>query len=229
MSQGIHLVPWVAYHIHSPLILSLESCISQNSGSILNEKLNTITALFSPIYIFSWRSDCSLCRLIRVASRHSSLSHHLATWTDSLSWTLMRHPHSFIPHSNCDSINIESSWLNNLLDVVFESSWSTPPKGFVSQDFQRTHEPILFSKNLTDLKKICLPLPFTERAGTQNLSCAITAASPSRSTPQYRGEHSWWAWQDSNLRPHAYQACALTNWATGPKLCQILYSPFASG
>ncbi len=22
---------------------------------------------------------------------------------------------------------------------------------------------------------------------------------------------SWWAWEDSNLRPHAYQACALTN------------------
>ena len=21
---------------------------------------------------------------------------------------------------------------------------------------------------------------------------------------------SWWAWEDSNLRPHAYQACALT-------------------
>ena len=26
----------------------------------------------------------------------------------------------------------------------------------------------------------------------------------------------WWAWVDSNYRPHAYQACALTNWATGP-------------
>ena len=27
----------------------------------------------------------------------------------------------------------------------------------------------------------------------------------------------WWAWVDSNYRPHAYQACALTNWATGPR------------
>lgn len=26
----------------------------------------------------------------------------------------------------------------------------------------------------------------------------------------------WWVWQDLNLWPHAYQACALTNWATGP-------------
>ena len=28
----------------------------------------------------------------------------------------------------------------------------------------------------------------------------------------------WWAWVDSNYRPHAYQACALTNWATGPQV-----------
>ena len=26
----------------------------------------------------------------------------------------------------------------------------------------------------------------------------------------------WWTWMDSNHRPHAYQACALTSWATGP-------------
>ena len=26
-----------------------------------------------------------------------------------------------------------------------------------------------------------------------------------------------WAREDSNFRPHAYQACALTNWATSPK------------
>ena len=33
-------------------------------------------------------------------------------------------------------------------------------------------------------------------------------------------QESWWAWEDSNLRPHAYQACALTTWATSP--CQFL-------
>ncbi len=26
----------------------------------------------------------------------------------------------------------------------------------------------------------------------------------------------WWAEKDSNFRPHPYQGCALTNWATGP-------------
>ena len=32
----------------------------------------------------------------------------------------------------------------------------------------------------------------------------------------HRQLRCWWAWVDSNYRPHAYQACALTNWATGP-------------
>ena len=37
----------------------------------------------------------------------------------------------------------------------------------------------------------------------------------------------WWAWEDSNLRPHAYQACALTTWATSPYklIVQKLKSP----
>ncbi len=26
----------------------------------------------------------------------------------------------------------------------------------------------------------------------------------------------WWVWADSNCRPHPYQGCALTNWATDP-------------
>ena len=32
-----------------------------------------------------------------------------------------------------------------------------------------------------------------------------------------------WAWEDSNFRPHAYQACALTGWATSPKRYLSLY------
>ena len=33
----------------------------------------------------------------------------------------------------------------------------------------------------------------------------------------------WWAWEDSNLRPHAYQACALTTWATSPYIKSSIY------
>ena len=34
--------------------------------------------------------------------------------------------------------------------------------------------------------------------------------------PVFSFQGTWWAWEDSNLRPHAYQACALTTWATSP-------------
>ena len=27
---------------------------------------------------------------------------------------------------------------------------------------------------------------------------------------------SWWVWEDLNFRPHPYQGCALTTWATDP-------------
>ena len=38
--------------------------------------------------------------------------------------------------------------------------------------------------------------------------------SPSWANPPEK----WWAEKDSNFRPHPYQGCALTNWATGPYL-----------
>ena len=33
-----------------------------------------------------------------------------------------------------------------------------------------------------------------------------------------------WAWEDSNFRPHAYQACALTGWATSPCVLHKTYT-----
>ena len=35
-------------------------------------------------------------------------------------------------------------------------------------------------------------------------------------TPKIANSPIWWARVDSNHRPHAYQACALTTWATSP-------------
>ena len=40
---------------------------------------------------------------------------------------------------------------------------------------------------------------------------------------------AWWAQVDSNHRPHAYQACALTTWAMSPYLIYIwIYEPSLS-
>ena len=41
-------------------------------------------------------------------------------------------------------------------------------------------------------------------------------------------EHLWWAQMDSNHRPHAYQACALTTWAMRPYLV-LSFRPFPCG
>ena len=35
----------------------------------------------------------------------------------------------------------------------------------------------------------------------------------------------WWAWEDSNLRPYAYQAYALTTWATSPRRHKVRFVP----
>ena len=40
-------------------------------------------------------------------------------------------------------------------------------------------------------------------------------ALPAELRPQLFN-YIWWAWMDSNHRPHPYQGCALTSWATGP-------------
>ena len=62
-----------------------------------------------------------------------------------------------------------------------------------------------------------------------------SGALPAELRPHFSFDKKWWwAWQDLNLRPHAYQACALTNWATSPhkktnplrayfRLCSVLH------
>ena len=42
-----------------------------------------------------------------------------------------------------------------------------------------------------------------------------SGALPAELRPQ-NTKWSWWVEEDLNLRPHAYQACALTTWATDP-------------
>ena len=37
-----------------------------------------------------------------------------------------------------------------------------------------------------------------------------------RVTPKIQTTQNWWVWVDLNHRPHPYQGCALTNWATDP-------------
>ena len=36
-----------------------------------------------------------------------------------------------------------------------------------------------------------------------------------------RETQNWWVWLELNQRPHPYQGCALTNWATDPLACSF--------
>ena len=35
---------------------------------------------------------------------------------------------------------------------------------------------------------------------------------------------NWWVWLELNQRPHPYQGCALTNWATDPLACSFYFA-----
>ena len=49
------------------------------------------------------------------------------------------------------------------------------------------------------------------RDRTGDLLLAKQALSQLSYGPERRSGKSWWAWEDLNFRPHAYQARALTN------------------
>ena len=63
-----------------------------------------------------------------------------------------------------------------------------------------------------NLKK--LKVSMVEDSGIEPLTSWMQIRrSPSWANPPWS---YWWAEKDSNFRPHPYQGCALTNWATGP-------------
>ena len=61
------------------------------------------------------------------------------------------------------------------------------------------------------------PLFFFEKFKASNI-CYIISLFPFHISCIQFSRYIWWAWEDSNLRPHAYQACALTTWATSPNV-----------
>ena len=50
-----------------------------------------------------------------------------------------------------------------------------------------------------------------DRDRTDDLRLAKPALSQLSYSPTFDRARAWWAWEDLNFRPHAYQACALTN------------------
>ena len=70
-----------------------------------------------------------------------------------------------------------------------------------------------FAASEPSARRAKLPGPRPARSAARATARrARTARKPSARTPAGdRGGSEWWAWEDLNLRPHAYQARALTN------------------
>ena len=75
--------------------------------------------------------------------------------------------------------------------------------------FQGAKISCLLAKNLSFSQKVWIRIKFSLRHMPQ-----VFFLDPNFFFHQ---KEVWWAWEDSNLRPHAYQACALTTWATSPR------------
>ena len=54
------------------------------------------------------------------------------------------------------------------------------------------------------------PLIGSRKPEGKNPEALDRSARTSGFWPLGSGSQTWWAWVDSNYRPHAYQACALT-------------------
>ena len=105
----------------------------------------------------------------------------------------------------------------SLLDI-----WS-PWVLFGGDEENRTPDPLLARQVLSQLSytpKLSIKLN-QSMVGTNGLEPSTSRLSGVRSNhlsyaPIYLFERIWWAQMDSNHRPHAYQACALTTWAMRP-------------
>ena len=86
--------------------------------------------------------------------------------------------------STCDSNPAQSSEPKCNLDTQLQAALANQNNGGAEED--RTPDPLLAKQVLSQL-----------------------SYSPILLSDRFEAE--WWAWVDSNYRPHPYQGCALTN------------------
>ena len=115
---------------------------------------------------------------------------------------------------------------------TFSSFLKTSKNHIFIQFFVRSYSLYLISLLPYSESKPCSPrYPSSLGGGKEVRTPDLRLAKPSLSQLSYTPDKSWavkskpipthlqsrwWAWEDSNFRPHAYQACALTTWATSP-------------
>ena len=70
--------------------------------------------------------------------------------------------------------------------------------------------PIIIEMNIVAMATSLSPTGGARRDRTDDLLLAKQALSQLSYGPERESLKAWWAWDDSNVRPHPYQGCALT-------------------
>ena len=112
-------------------------------------------------------------------------------------------------YSNCKTIGeLFCGVVSISFRIVKEHQLSTRclSHGWLTINNQTKEGWLFMGKNLVEPGGIEPPTP-----------CLQSRCSPSWAMAPLQ---NWWVWEDLNCRPHPYQGCALTNWATGlQKIC----------
>ena len=69
----------------------------------------------------------------------------------------------------------------------------------------------LLEERLSFRARVTVTIHFTMSMDTSGLTRSLGYSPDVRNCQSAYARYTWWAWDDLNIRPHAYQACALTN------------------
>ena len=112
------------------------------------------------------------------------------------------------------ALNIKNKTEDNVLRQSLGGSSFHSLSPYVSQFFS---DWVCFKPKCTSFSTLDLK---NSNLDSQFFACWVYLlakfASANELTNKFKKRKIWWVWVDLNHRPHPYQGCALTNWATDP-------------
>ena len=116
-----------------------------------------------------------------------------------------------ICHATCANATLD--WINIFVDPLKTSEISKLLKN-------------KFIRRNCRLKKYCATADWVDGGARRDRTADLLRARQALSQLSYGpsiANESWWVWVDLNHRPHPYQGCALTNWATDPRAAFVAF------
>lgn len=177
---------WISYFDKAYCLLCLNPAFCLSGLSRYNHHPNT-----APVFLFLFRRQLTVCNRSIIKNRHIVF----VCWF-RLSNLL-----------KIDAFNIAIYFANqNELTII--AVFLFPSNRFTIS--------LLFRKKESSYTAFFNSLWFGKYWWRQTGSNRWPPACKAGALPTELCPRSWWVWEDLNLRPHAYQACALTSWATNP-------------